>query len=45
MEGERQNTEMKLYFEKMVHNNFVVLDENCHRLKLPNVLISETRCF
>jgi hypothetical protein len=47
--NERQNkicTEMKkLYFEKMVHNNFVVLDEICYWLKLIHILISETRCI
>jgi hypothetical protein len=27
----------------MIHKNFVVLDENCHWLKLMSLLISETR--
>jgi hypothetical protein len=35
----------KLEFEKMIHNNFVVLNEICHRLKLMYILISETRCI
>jgi hypothetical protein len=28
------DTERKLYFKKMIHKNFVVLDEKCHWLKL-----------
>jgi hypothetical protein len=30
---------LKLYFEKMMHNNFVVLDELCHRLKLMHLFL------
>jgi hypothetical protein len=28
------NLYIYIYFEKMIHKNFVVLNENCHWLKL-----------